>query len=481
MIARVAGHAQAPAPPRQPMMPRTARRRSQRERLLAAAGALVARDGYPSVTVGQIIAAAGVSRPTFYEYFTDKEDCFLAALASPRAQLLAAARSAVAAAPCEHATAAVLQTVIEFASAREAETRMLISEPLAAGGRALDAREQLLGALAALIEDASARAPREARVPDIAPPLLLGVLCRLLASRMRGGEPLALELLGELLGWVEVYSRPVGARSWSTLRAPGLPPRSPYLPPAPLQAPPRLPPGRPRMPEAAVAENHRLRIMFATAELVQRQGYAATTVTEIARLAGVDGRVFYRLFASKQQALAEVHELLFRHVMAATAGAFVAGEDWPTRLWEATRACTQCLAQNPTLTYAAFVEGHAAGAPGGRSVESFVHAFTIFLQEGYRSPSPQGRPTPRRPSTLELEAIVTAVFELGYRHARGPDEQDLTGLVDHIVFLALAPFLGVCAAEDFLRGVTPDAKEPPPRRHGVLARREATGLLALAG
>ena len=35
--------------------------------------------GYRSTNVQDVIERAGVSRPTFYEHFSNKDDCFLAA------------------------------------------------------------------------------------------------------------------------------------------------------------------------------------------------------------------------------------------------------------------------------------------------------------------------------------------------------------------------------------------------------------------
>src|SRR5580704_11901343 len=54
-------------------------RASQVGRLICAVADCVAARGYASTSVADIIAAAGVSRKTFYEHFDDKEACFLAA------------------------------------------------------------------------------------------------------------------------------------------------------------------------------------------------------------------------------------------------------------------------------------------------------------------------------------------------------------------------------------------------------------------
>lgn len=51
---------------------------NQRDRLVAGMIATVAEKGYQETTVSHISAAAGVSRRTFYTYFSSKEDCYLA-------------------------------------------------------------------------------------------------------------------------------------------------------------------------------------------------------------------------------------------------------------------------------------------------------------------------------------------------------------------------------------------------------------------
>jgi AcrR family transcriptional regulator len=59
----------------------------QRERLIAAMLNAAAKLGYRETNVQDVIERAGVSRPTFYEHFTNKEDCFLAAFDTSAARL----------------------------------------------------------------------------------------------------------------------------------------------------------------------------------------------------------------------------------------------------------------------------------------------------------------------------------------------------------------------------------------------------------
>ncbi|HXM86934.1 MAG TPA: TetR/AcrR family transcriptional regulator, partial [Solirubrobacteraceae bacterium] len=65
------------------------RKSTQRERLLAGVIDVTNRRGYAAANVTATIAEAGVSRPTFYEYFADRDDCFRRAIEDVQDELLA--------------------------------------------------------------------------------------------------------------------------------------------------------------------------------------------------------------------------------------------------------------------------------------------------------------------------------------------------------------------------------------------------------
>jgi AcrR family transcriptional regulator len=67
-----------PLPRGRHKIPREDVRASQRERLLRAMTELVGTRGYADTSVPQIVAAARVSTNTFYGFFADKVDCFIA-------------------------------------------------------------------------------------------------------------------------------------------------------------------------------------------------------------------------------------------------------------------------------------------------------------------------------------------------------------------------------------------------------------------
>jgi len=270
-----------------------------------------------------------------------------------------------------------------------------------------------------------------------------------------------------LLGWVAYYSRPVGEHRWRELAPGPAAAPSPHVPDLPIQQMPGLlPPGRPRISEEEVAENHRLRILYAAAKLAESEGYTATTVAEITKLARVDGHVFYRLFSDKQDAFMAVHELGFQQVMDVTSRAFFAGEDWPERSWEGGRALTQLLEANPLVAHVGFVEAYAVGAGAVQRIEDSHIAFTFFLQEGlvYRT---QQDP----PSRVAMEAIITCIFEIIYRQSRHGAKPEVAVMLPYIAHLWLTPFLGTDEADGFIDGKLEEGSTPRTRRAAAGSRR----------
>jgi AcrR family transcriptional regulator len=408
---------------------------------------VVVRDGYAAATIAQVIREAGVSRPTFYDYFTSKEDCFLAALREVHQDLRASIAEAIAGAPIGDGAQAATAALVGFAKAEPERARLLMSEPCAGGPIALDARDGSVEEIARIVEQAQSRVPDDMATPDFSASLLIGTIYRLLAARLRRNERAMDGVLEDLLQWLASYCRPRGEHRWATLVPVAPPAPWPVQPEAALRAPPPLAPGRPRKGEDVLA-NQRQRILLATAHATQAKGYTATTIADISRLAGVDHRVFASCFADKQEAFMAIHELGFQRTMAVTAGAFVAGESWPERIWEAGRAFTQFFEQHPTIAHIGFVESYAVGSEALQRVEEVLGAFTIFLQEGYQC---LGRRS--RPSSLALEAIAGATFEVAYQRTRANGRLAICGLLPHVSFISLAPFLGASEANRFIDGM----------------------------
>jgi AcrR family transcriptional regulator len=109
--------------------------RHQRERLIAGLAAAVSERGYAATTIGQIAAAAHVSRRVFYEHFETKEECYLAAFDAVFAHL----RTLMAAAGETHAddwprqVIAALGAALDFFASEPDLARLCLSESPGAG------------------------------------------------------------------------------------------------------------------------------------------------------------------------------------------------------------------------------------------------------------------------------------------------------------------------------------------------------------
>ncbi len=66
-------------PPGRHGLPREFVTHNQRERLIAGIAEAIAENGYSGTTIAHITRAAAVSRRTFYEHFSSKDECFVAA------------------------------------------------------------------------------------------------------------------------------------------------------------------------------------------------------------------------------------------------------------------------------------------------------------------------------------------------------------------------------------------------------------------
>jgi TetR/AcrR family transcriptional regulator len=419
-----------------------ARKSTQRERLLAGVLAIVDREGYASASVSRIITEAGVSRPTFYEYFADRDDCFLATLSDVHERLIARVRRAVDERPAELALQASLGAIVEFACAEPVPALFLTSRAMGAGPMALDARDDGIGQIAQIVDAAHAQVRPARPIPDVSARILIGGVYRLLASRLRRGEPGLMRAVDDLSGWVASYARPAAKHRWQSLESTRSGPTTRKLGAGPLPAPGALPA---RASAEQLAANQRQRILYAAAQLAETKGYNATTIADVTRLAGVDGRAFYAAFADKQDAFMAVHELGVQQVMSATAAAFFTGASWPERMWAAGRAFAGFLDDNPMIAYVGFVEAYAVGPGAVQRVEDSHVTFTIFLQEGYHH---QLTRTP--PSRLALEATITSIFEIVYVRARDDSRPRMSAMLGPMAFLALAPFMGAKAAGRFV-------------------------------
>jgi AcrR family transcriptional regulator len=126
--------------------------RSQRERMLRAMAQTMADKGYVATTVADVLGAAGVSRETFYEQFSSKEDCFAHAYEEAARILLAAVAEAQGSdgEPLE-VLRRTLRVYLDTLAAESAFARLFLVEVYAAGPDALARRAAVQRTFADLV------------------------------------------------------------------------------------------------------------------------------------------------------------------------------------------------------------------------------------------------------------------------------------------------------------------------------------------
>lgn len=188
----------------------------QRARMIAAMVDVAAERGLAEATVAHIVARSGVSRRTFYEMFSDREDCFLAALEQALEQAGEYVREVYE--PSQkwrERVRAGLAALLEFVDEEPEMGRLLVVETLGAGPRVLERRRKLLADLTALIDEGRDEARSGISLPPLtAEGIVGGVLSvlhgRLVGARRRGS---LLELTGPLMGMVVLpYLGPAAAQ-----------------------------------------------------------------------------------------------------------------------------------------------------------------------------------------------------------------------------------------------------------------------------
>lgn len=196
-----------------------------RGRLLGAMAELVAERGYPAVTVGDVVGRARVSKRTFYEYFADREACFLSTYAAAAEGALdqiatAAEESAAADLPMPEMVRRGVRAYLTALAAQPGLTRTLLTEISSVGPRGWEVRREVLrrfaDQLAARVAEARASmGPADPRPPSLTSALalaLVGGINELVLEAVETGradrlpelESTATELVVAVLGRAEL-------------------------------------------------------------------------------------------------------------------------------------------------------------------------------------------------------------------------------------------------------------------------------------
>lgn len=175
--------------------------RHQRARIIEALAEETAERGYRAVTVADVVRRAGIARNTFYENFSSKEDCFLAAQQHGAELLRARILEAVDEVEGWPQRVEVgLATLLAALAERPPLGRLCIVEALSVGPAAVERYEQSLQAFVPFFRIGRQVSPNGRDLPETLEEALVGGIFWIVYQRLILGEAEQLEkLLPELL------------------------------------------------------------------------------------------------------------------------------------------------------------------------------------------------------------------------------------------------------------------------------------------
>ena len=187
--------------------------RSQRNRLIRAMAEAMAENGYAQTSVADVLGRARVSRETFYQQFSSKQDCFIVAYEQAASVILANLdrEAASAGTPLERFDR-TLGPYLESLAGEPAFARLFMIEVYSAGDEVLEHRAKIQRRFADLVSEAfgardtTERFACEALVAAIA----TMVTARLAANDVEGLRALRSgfsDLVGQALGHDEAGRR----------------------------------------------------------------------------------------------------------------------------------------------------------------------------------------------------------------------------------------------------------------------------------
>jgi AcrR family transcriptional regulator len=185
-----------PPPGRHPL-PREFIAQHQRARIISALAEETVEKGYRAVTVADIVRRAGIARNTFYDNFSSKEDCFLAA--SEFAVNEALGRIGEAICGVESWPARVnsgLAALLGYVADEPALARTCIVEALSAGPAAVARYECSVQAFVPFFEAGREHSAHGAELPGTLEETIVGGVFWIIYQRIIMGQT---QQIGELL------------------------------------------------------------------------------------------------------------------------------------------------------------------------------------------------------------------------------------------------------------------------------------------
>jgi AcrR family transcriptional regulator len=396
-----------------PSLPRERIEANQRERLYGAMVAVVGEKGYAATTISDLMEVACLSRSTFYLYFDDKEDCFLATLEPILAGIIAATRAQLEGeAPLAERAEAGLRAFVDLLVTQPAAARLCVVEAEVVGPQAIAMVDGAAAQFTEMLASVFEQLPEQRGMPGQIIVAMVGGVRKMLQTRLhRGTESGLADLVPELVELGLSYRPPPGP----------------------------LPDRAPRSRAARTVERYRgidepaQRLELAAMSVIARDGYVEARMAEIATEARVSSATLYANFADKED-LFEAAMLRGRlRMAAAVTPAFRRGDSWPAGIAALVRASLAFLEAEEDFAKLITVDVHGAGAAALETRDRALATTRGFITAGI---GPGGKADP-----VAAEAIQSTLYQMLASRLRSR-HRNLQGMAPLAIYLILMPFIG---------------------------------------
>lgn len=151
----------------------------------------------------------------------------------------------------------------------------------------------------------------------------------------------------------------------------------------------KLPRGSHGLPSEFVVRSQRERLFAGIARVLMRNGYAATTVDDIAIESGVSRKALYAHFSGKEDVLLQAHRAVAERIATGAGPAIAEHGDWKSALRALFDWTLEFFAREPAFAHLALVE-MAAATPSSRQLqrESLAGFRQLIEQAASQSQAP---------------------------------------------------------------------------------------------
>lgn len=400
-------------------VPREEVERSQRARLYGAMVAVVAEKGYARTTVADLLTVSGVSRATFYRFFRDKEDCFVATVKALLARSATqSARDYEGEGDWSERAQRALCGFMEVLAEQPAAARLCCIESYVAGPAALRPLGDAATATAHLLVAALEQQPGRAGTPLELARAMVGGFSWVIYQHLKDGREGELAaVVPELWEWALSYEPP----------------------PQPLRVRSRRPDVSAGQGPPFVSHIPRERILRGFAAAVAENGYGETTIAAIAAKAQISQQTFYANFEGKEDAMFAAIESAGAQMVATALPALRRAKSGTAGVRMALESIFGFLASEPDFARLLAFEAFAAGPA---AVERRDQTITEVIEVSVGLLARETRPIVQQAT---VGALAGVVFDCIW-------EERMDELLDRVplaTYIALAPFAGAelaCAA-----------------------------------